>query len=55
MPNYDFVCEKCEVKVTERFAFNEDHKLHCVLCNNLMKKVFFATPAHFRGGGWGGK
>ena len=55
MPNYDFVCDKCDVKVTEHFSFKEEHKLHCTLCNELMRKVIFATPSHFRGAGWGGK
>ena len=53
MPNYDFVCISCDIQVERYFTFEEDHRVECEQCGNEMIKVMSATPAHFKGGGWG--
>jgi predicted nucleic acid-binding Zn ribbon protein len=35
--------------------FHDDTNPDCIVCEKPMRKVFSATPAHFRGNGWGGK
>ena len=55
MPNYDFACLSCDIQVERYFQFNEEHRVECPQCGNSMVKVFNATPAHFKGGGWGGQ
>lgn len=55
MPNYDFACLTCDIQVERYFPFNEEHRVECPQCGNSMTKVFNATPAHFKGGGWGGQ
>lgn len=54
MPNYDFACVSCDITEEGFFKFEEEHRKECPRCGNLMNKVFSATPAHFKGGGWGG-
>jgi len=55
LPTYDFACITCDIQVERYFTFNEEHRVECEKCGNSMVKVLTATPAHFRGGGWGGK
>lgn len=55
MPNYDFVCLACDVEVERYFTFEEAQRVECEQCGNEMLKVFLTTPAHFKGGGWGGQ
>lgn len=55
MPKYDFRCPQCE-KVVEIYKdFKDDTLPTCGECNVDLSKVFQATPAVFRGGGWGGQ
>jgi len=55
MPKYDFRCPQCE-KVVEIYKdFKDDTLPTCGECNVELSKVFQATPAVFRGGGWGGQ
>lgn len=55
MPKYDYKCSKCDtvVEVTRSFQDNGDEL--CSGCNSPMSRVWQATPAHFKGGGWAGK
>lgn len=55
MPNYDFVCISCDITTEKFFYFNEDQRVECEKCGNIMNKVFQANPTHFKGGGWGGQ
>mgnify|MGYP006266310397 CR=1 FL=1 len=55
MPNYDFACIECDIQLEKNFSFHEDHRVECPKCGNRMAKVYPATPAHFKGGGWGGQ
>jgi putative FmdB family regulatory protein len=55
MPTYDFACRGCNEENTQAFGFYENHVVICPKCENPMTKVISATPAVFRGSGWGGK
>jgi Zn finger protein HypA/HybF involved in hydrogenase expression len=55
MPFYEFKCAKCSKQEEKYFSFQEKHELKCVKCKKEMNKVIQATPAVFRGGGWGGQ
>lgn len=52
MPNYDYRCEQCQITVEVSHSVSE-HGPSC--CGKPMQKVFAATPAIFKGDGWGGK
>jgi putative FmdB family regulatory protein len=55
MPTYEFACIACDIQIEQYFTFHEDHRVECKKCGNAMIKVMQATPAQFKGGGWGGK
>ena len=54
MPIYSFKCYKCNAQRNVHFGFDDKHELDCE-CGHVMSKVIGATPAIFRGTGWGGK
>jgi putative FmdB family regulatory protein len=54
MPMYHFKCFKCNAEAEKYFGFHDKHEATCE-CGNVMSKVIQATPAVFRGGGWGGQ
>jgi putative FmdB family regulatory protein len=55
MPKYDYKCEGCSSVVEITRSFDEDSSPMCTSCNSTMVRQWSATPAIFRGGGWGGK
>lgn len=56
MPAYAYKCPKCETKFTAKHRFEDDSTYsECPECGAPAKKTFEAVPAHFKGGGWGGK
>ena len=55
MPMYLFKCYSCNFAKEQYFMFSEEHILTCENCEGNMSKVIQATPAIFRGGGWGGQ
>lgn len=55
MPKYDFRCPTCETVVELYKEFKDNSVPTCEVCNVGLSKVFQATPAVFRGGGWGGQ
>jgi len=55
MPSYDYKCDTCETVVEVQRSFDEEGSPTCVACNTTMSRVWNATPAHFKGGGWGGR
>jgi len=55
MPTYDFTCIGCDLTVERYFTFHEERRVECDQCGNQMLKSLTATPAHFKGGGWGGQ
>jgi putative FmdB family regulatory protein len=54
MPTYEFRCDKDKTMLEIQQGFYDDNIPNCPLCGKEMQKVFQATPAVFRGGGWGG-
>lgn len=53
MPNYDYKCSICGMVREIYREFGEDSVPTC--CQSSMERVWSATPAIFRGGGWGGQ
>lgn len=53
MPRYDYKCGKCGgvQEVYQEFGHNDAP----TCCQESMTKIYSATPAHFKGGGWGGQ
>jgi putative FmdB family regulatory protein len=54
MPKYDYKCNNCSSEIEITRSFDEDIEPMCTGCNSTMSRVWQATPAVFRGGGWGG-
>ena len=52
MPNYDYRCEVCGGVQEIYKQFGDDSIPVC--CQQSMSIIFQATPAVFKGGGWGG-
>lgn len=62
MPSYEWRCPDCSQRWIERITIREYQLFNkilgmpmCVDCDKEMKRVFDATPAQFKGGGWAGK
>jgi predicted nucleic acid-binding Zn ribbon protein len=62
MPTYEWRCPYCAETYTEKMTVDqytiindELGPLKCRHCGIRCKRVFSATPAHFKGGGWAGK
>jgi hypothetical protein len=55
MPSYDFKCDTCSSVIEVQRSFDEEGTPTCIPCNKTMTRMWQATPAHFKGGGWGGK
>lgn len=54
-PAYDFKCPQCGGVLTIRKAITEN--IEPPICGDCLvgcERVFSATPAHFKGSGWGG-
>jgi len=54
MPTYQYRCKDCKAFMELHQSFYDDSIPDCVKCEKPMSKVIQATPAIFRGGGWGG-
>jgi putative FmdB family regulatory protein len=54
MPKYDYECPGEEVIVEFDLAFDHEPPA-CTTCGAKMRRVFTATPAIFKGRGWGAK
>jgi putative FmdB family regulatory protein len=55
MPRYDYKCENCSSVIEIERSFDEESVPVCTSCNTSMSRVWQATPAVFKGGGWGGQ
>jgi putative FmdB family regulatory protein len=55
MPRYDYKCEECQTTIEIERSMHEESQPMCAGCNATMSRVWQATPAVFRGGGWGGQ
>jgi len=54
MPTYVYRCQADQSQIEMYQSFEDGSIPNCPLCNQQMSKQFQATPAHFRGTGWGG-
>lgn len=56
MPNYEFKCSTCQ-HVSESFFPIQDGPASAIICQCGKEafRVYNPTPAHLKGGGWGGK
>ena len=54
MPNYDYECPGEEVVMEFDLAFDHTPPA-CPTCGAKMRRVYSATPAIFKGRGWGAK
>ena len=54
MPNYDYECPGEEVVMEFDLAFAHEPPA-CPTCGAKMRRVYSATPAIFKGRGWGSK
>jgi putative FmdB family regulatory protein len=52
MPTYDYTCRVCDhtSEVTRSFITEDPEPQHC---GQDMKRIYAATPAIFKGTGWG--
>lgn len=53
MPKYDYKCPSCGVIEEYEHSIKEEPVLECGKCFVQVRKVFSATSAVFKGGGWG--
>ena len=54
MPIYDFKCPVCSTLTPVKAAVDEDFTPPgCPYCMVIMERIWTATPAHFKGRGWG--
>ena len=54
MPFYDYECPKDGIIIAIYKTFSDETVPNCETCGTETVKKFEATPAIFRGGGWGG-
>jgi putative FmdB family regulatory protein len=54
MPKYDYECAGEEVIMEFDLAFDHEPPA-CTTCGAKMRRIFTATPAIFKGTGWGAK
>lgn len=55
MPFYDYECPKDGIIIAIYKTFSDETVPNCETCGTETVKKFEATPAIFRGGGWGGQ
>ncbi len=55
MPRFDYECRECDTttEITIPLEKVDDYALVCGQCKSEMFKIYVATPAHFKGKGWG--
>ena len=54
MPRYDYECPG-ELETVEMVLPIEHERPRCTTCGAYMNQVYAATPAIFKGNGWGSK
>jgi putative FmdB family regulatory protein len=55
MPRFDYECRECDTtsEISIPLEKVDDYSLVCGQCKSEMFKIYVATPAHFKGKGWG--
>lgn len=54
MPVYDYKCIVCNAQYSQERSIHAEADTP-ICCGMNMERVWQATPAHFKGGGWGGQ
>ena len=55
MPSYEYECPACGNVINIYRSFSDPElDYECPQCPTTLKRKWTATPAIFRGGGWGG-
>lgn len=52
MPTYEFRCDGDKTMIEIQQGFHDGTIPSCPLCGKDMKKIFSATPVHFKGTGF---
>jgi putative FmdB family regulatory protein len=58
MPTYEFKCDQCGMMEFISRAIDADgdvNAVNCLQCQSPMTRIWSATPAIFKGTGWGSK
>jgi len=55
MPQYEYRCPADQSMIEMYQSFEDSSIPNCPQCGQQMSKQFQATPAVFRGTGWGGQ
>jgi len=58
MPSYEFKCDQCGTMAIINRAIDADGDVdagNCMACGIPMTRIWAATPAVFKGSGWGSK
>jgi putative FmdB family regulatory protein len=58
MPTYEFKCDQCGTMAIINRAIDADGDVdagNCMACGIPMTRIWAATPAVFKGSGWGSK
>ncbi len=53
MPRYDYSCMQCDNDIEVTHGINDTPVVMCEQCGYARVKAFSATPAIFKGSGWG--
>ena len=52
MPNYQFICLKCNTEFEKKVDYNDSLIVDCPQCNSRAKKKFSPVPVIFKGSGF---
>ena len=57
MPNYEYICDKCEISFEESFptfeqAREKREKVKCPQCNKIAKRTISSVPAIYKAFGF---
>ena len=55
MPNYDYVCRNCGLRIEVTHSVQGHGPTTCSNCGGPMRKAVAAAAVHFKGGGWARK
>lgn len=53
---YAYYCKECDQQtLSEHPMGKQPESVPCHVCTGTTRRHFSPTPAHFKGGGWGGR
>lgn len=54
MPTYEYYCDECDTEIQIAKSFDDAERAEqCAVCRVVLRRVYTAPPAIFRGTGWG--